>query len=202
MSPIVRLHLHGGSYSPDDLHCLAHPAVDVDLDRLTPRARALAEAWANSDMGCRGLVLLESARTIREMDPGASPAWFTQEQMDQPHSLAYDSWSAYPPASAVDPHDYLEQQIARMPIGYYVTGRDAVHRVPSADAARGDAEHLTKPQVMELLRDLGRPISPTTMDNYRSRPPADWPQPVTYVGRTPLWRRSAIEAYAQRHLPS
>lgn len=59
---------------------------------------------------------------------------------------------------------------------------------------------ITRTQVLDLLRALGRPLSAGTLDNYRSRPPAGWPQPARYVGRTPMWNRAAIEAYAGRRL--
>lgn len=192
----VTVHMHGAPGSPDDLHTASHPAVEIDLDRLTARARALAELWADAPLGCRTHVILESARTMREMggDPEEAALWGWN--LDRPWRMPWDSWSDYPPHSTLDPHDYLESQVQRMPMGYYPASRGRGSRAPSADAARGDADLLTRGQVLALLSGLGRPISAATMDNYRSRPPAGWPQPAQYVSRTPLWDRAAIERYA------
>jgi hypothetical protein len=55
---------------------------------------------------------------------------------------------------------------------------------------------ITRVEVVELLRELGRPVSARSVNNYRKRPPSGWPQPVEYVGRTPRWRRQDIETYA------
>lgn len=180
------------------LHSPSDRLVTVDLDRLSPRARALAEVCAATILHGRPAVMLESSRTIREMDPTAADLlWYGEDALDRPHRVVWEHWSHYPPDSTVDPHDYLEGQAQSLPIGYYPIGVDAFIRVPSADAARDDTEYITRHQVLELLRDLGRPLSAATLDNYRSKPPGGWPQPARYVGRTPLWRRSEVEAYAK-----
>jgi hypothetical protein len=157
----------------------------VDPDRLTPRARALAEAVQSSR-----IVMLESTRTLREL--GADPMWYGPD-LDQPHRIAWEAWSQERPRDIVE---YLERQAAKLPIGYVPVG-PAHNELPPADAARAEGHLIGKAQVLELLRDLGRPISATTLDNYRSRPSADWPQPVRYVGRTPQWDRRQIETYAK-----
>jgi len=68
----------------------------------------------------------------------------------------------------------------------------------AAGADLHDIDLITKDQVIALLRELGRPVTAATVDNYRSRPPAGWPQPVRYVGRTPLWSQTAVREYARR----
>jgi len=69
-------------------------------------------------------------------------------------------------------------------------------RVPSADAARDDADLITRAQVIDLMRAMGRPIGVASLYNYGRTPPAGWPGIVKYVGRTPQWSRQAIEVYA------
>lgn len=184
------------------------PRVEIDLDRLTPMARALAESVAARPLSARSTVWLESHQTLRDLFAANAarglPAhlsngafWHSEEELDGPHRIPWCSWSHYPVTSTMDPHDYLEQQAQKLPMGYYPIG-SIWDRVPSASAARDDTDLITRTQVLELLRHLGRPITAATMDNYRQRPPADWPQPVRYVGRTPQWSRAAIAAYASQ----
>lgn len=211
-----------------------HTLIDVDPDQLTPRARALAEVWASAPLGYRGHIMLESARTLREMGATDDDAtWHGgPAALDLPHRIPWQHWPAWPvttrPANRpgddnIPRHpdrqrtptgvvhrtddrvhtrgtvvDYLERCAASLPIGYYPAGLGRDDLVPSADAARDDTDLITKAQVEALLRKLGRPISAATLDNYRSRPPAGWPQPVDYVGRTPRWSRIEVEAYAER----
>lgn len=61
----------------------------------------------------------------------------------------------------------------------------------------GGVDQLTG-KVSELLREQGRPVSVQAIANYKAKPPPGWPQPVKYVGRTPLWSRAAVESYADR----
>lgn len=174
----------------------------IDLDRLTPRARALAEVIASTPLQTRPAVILESTRTIREMGGTDDDAiWYGADAMDAPHRVIWEHWARYPQTSPVDPHDYLEGEARKLPLGYYPVGRAKDQRVPSADAARDDTDLITRAQIAEVLRELGRPISLATLANYKSRPPAGWPQPVKYIGRTPLWSRSAIEQYARTGTP-
>jgi len=150
------------------------------------------------------------------------------EALDHPHRIPWASWPAWPvrtrPVRDGDTrdgehtpegyvrvsrdgtrtrvraavHEYLEACAAALPVGYYPVGLGPADRVPSADVARDDVDLITKHQVMELLRELGRPISAAVLDNYRSRPAAGWPQPVEYVGRTPRWSRTQVEEYARK----
>lgn len=183
------------------------PMVEINLDRLTPMARALAESVLARPLHARSTVWLESVKTLRELfaenQRRGLPAhmsdgsfWHTEEELDQPHRIPWCSWSRYPITSATDPHDYLEREAQKLPMGYYPTGADFRDRVPSADTARDDTDLIPKARVLEVLRDLGRPISAATMDNYRSKPPNGWPQPARYVGRTPLWSEAQVRSYA------
>lgn len=172
--------------------------VAVDLDRLTPRARALAEIVTANRLQTRCPVILESVRTIREMGATADDALFYgADAMDKPHRVIWDHWARYPSGSDVDPHGYLENEARKLPLGYFPVGASRDQRVPTADAARDDADFITRDQVLDLLCDLGRPITSATLYNYTRRPAAGWPGIARYVGRTPQWSRTAIEAYAR-----
>lgn len=155
------------------------------------RARALAETLAQgpaNPAGTRGPVRLQSAQTKAEL--GLDPQWYGPD-MDRPHTTAWNSWERYPAESTVDPHRYLEMQAAKLPVGYYPRG------VEASPAAHAAADLISRLQVIEVMRAAGRPITVGTLDNYRSRPPAGWPGPAEYVGRTPMFSRRAIEAYAR-----
>jgi hypothetical protein len=182
-----------------EMHSDSDHMSEIDLDRLSPRARALAQAWHARMLPCRGAVVIQSARTIREMDPDADPTWYTPEQLDAPHRVVWTSWSYYPQNSTMDPHDYLEQQAQRLPVGYVVVGPHRADRVPSVQEAMGDAHLITRAQLLEELRRLGRPIAAATLDLYRSPrfAPAGFPQPVQFVGRTPLWDLRHAEEYVR-----
>lgn len=172
------------------LHDKTDRVSDIDPSSLTPRARALAEAIAPADanpLGVRHPIRLASDQTMRELD--LDPIWYGPD-LDQPHTTMWSSWSDYPATSTLDPHEYLETQAAKLPVGYYPTGVDA------SGTAQDDADLITRMQVIEVMRAAGRTLSVGALDNYRSRPPAGWPGPVRYVGRTPMWSRRAIEAYA------
>ncbi len=65
-------------------------------------------------------------------------------------------------------------------------------------AGLDDIDLIPKEQVIALLRELGRPVTAASVDNYRSNPPTGWPQPVRYVGRTPMWSQTAVREYARR----
>lgn len=172
---------------------LQYRRVEVDLSRLTPPARALAEVISSSALPVRSPIILQSVRTRREMLPPESEepfrSWYTEAELDEVDRTVWNSWAYYPADSAMDVHDYLESEARKLPLGYYPLG-------PSGDAAKDAADLIDKGHVLEVLREGGRPISASTMDNYRSRPPKGWPQPVTYVGRTPLWSRDAVSKYA------
>lgn len=74
---------------------------DIDLNRLSPRARGLAEAIAQRPERNRGAITI--------LDPAGE-------------RVVWSNWSAYPVDSQMDPHDYLEQQAARFPGDWTIPG--------------------------------------------------------------------------------
>jgi hypothetical protein len=169
--------------------------VQIDTDTLTPKARALAEAVAARELPVFSVVLLRSTRPLRDMPAGQVPAastWYTAEQLDQPDTITWSSWSWLPRTSDIPPEVYLETQAARLPIDYVpVPDKDT----PIPEYAAGCDELLTRDRVLEVLRHHGREIAVSTWDSYRSRGRS--PRPDTYVGRTPLWRMSTILTFAK-----
>lgn len=162
----------------------------VDLDRLTPRARALAQTWAQTALRTRGPVVLRSHAPQGEI-PGYDPLWHGDP--GERHSLTFWSWADYPDQSALDPHDYIESEARKLPVGYAVEGLGPVRTVPAYPAE--DDEWLTSGRVLEVARLRGRAMHPSTWRSYVARGEA--PPPGRHVGRTPQWRRAQIETWLQ-----
>lgn len=164
---------------------------DIDLDRLSPRARALAEAVAQQDLATAGVIWCASRGTVRELVPDAE-RWHSPADLDQPVRVPWSGWSHYPDESDMDPHDYLEQQARRIHPEYTIIGADP--HTPVASYAAGAADSgMTRQQVLDYLRTRGRHIEPGTWSSYVARGQA--PTPTRKVGRTPLWALEDIAAW-------
>lgn len=92
---------------------------DIDLDQLSPRARALAEAITSRP----------------ERRRSAIPVVVDGER------ISWSNWSYYPVDSPMDPHAYLEQQAARFPLGWTIVGS---HEHPIASINAQDREWIAK----------------------------------------------------------
>jgi hypothetical protein len=166
----------------------------VDLDTLTPRARALAEAVAQR-LGGRCVIWLQSKKAVRESVPNAE-RFYSADELDKPYMVGWSGWSHYPADSAMSQHDYLEQQARRIPPQYSIVGAFAEQPVPSFEAAAEDQD-MTRDQVLAYITEkTGRQIAPSTWSSYTARKQA--PTPSRYVGRTPLWSPATIDAWLAR----
>ncbi|MEO3856267.1 hypothetical protein [Acrocarpospora sp. B8E8] len=165
---------------------------DVDLDALTPRARALAEAVAQR-LGSTCVIWVQSDRTVRETIPDAE-CYYGADELDQPYRMGWSGWSRYPAESAMSQHGYLEQQARRIPPQYSIIGAFPDQPVPSAAAAAAD-RGMTRDQVLAWLAARGRKVGPSTWSSYTARGQAPKPR---YVGRTPLWDPEALEEWLTR----
>lgn len=171
----------------------AETADRIDLDRLTPRARALAEAIATGPARGRGRDAV--ACLPRQVIGDGTVADAVRRVLDAPVGsplnasvVVWGSWSAYPADSAMDPHDYLEEQARRIPGAYIPVGQ--LHTPATAAQDAVDDHGITRAEVLDLLRRRGVSVAPDTWSSYVARGRA--PQPVRHVGRTPLWDRQAI----------
>jgi hypothetical protein len=163
----------------------------VDLDKLTPRARALAEAVAQR-LGGRCVIWLQSNRTVREAIPDAE-RWYSADELDKPYRMGWSGWSHYPADSQMSQHDYLEQQARRIPPQYSIVGAFTEQPVPSFTEAAAD-KGMTRDQVLNYIAaKTGRRIAPSTWSSYTARKQA--PAPSRYVGRTPLWDPETIDEW-------
>jgi hypothetical protein len=172
----VELELRNGSEKRDQ----------IDLRRLTPRARAIAEALGATLECTRCNLLLESHKPVRDL-PGYDPLW--QGEGAELDRTGYERWAYYPADSTVDPHDYLENEARKVPCGYRIigaanpSGRNERTRVAPYDSA--EDHWLTRNRAFELLSLLGQPVS---MSVWAERAPA----PGRYVGRVPQWQESVV----------
>ena len=165
---------------PDGRTLWVYPSPDeVDLDRLSPRARALAEAVAATHTRDRVAVAIESDRPIREIVP-TWQALYTAAQADQCLRGEFRAWDQWPADREQDPHAYLERQAAKIPAGWHPVGQwPAYQPTPTQDTG------MTTAQVIATLRGRGVVIAESTWRSYVSRGQA--PAPVRRVGSTPLW---------------
>lgn len=204
MPTIVRLHLRRDCYAcvchrdPVDCTCgmplIPGYAEDVDLDQLTPRARALAEAIADCP-GARPLdIWMEHARPIREALPDWEQ-WYTEEEASRPERRRWRGWAPFRADSPMTAVAWLEREARKMPPDWHPYGARRDQPVPSREAGAAD-RYLTRDQVMEYMRDRGRDISVSTWDSYRARKPVPLaPPPDRYVSRTPQWLEATIDRW-------
>ena len=158
---------------------------DIDLDRLSPRARALVDAIATSRDSAANEIWVECDYMIRERMPEEQwRMWYGEEKADKYERRPWSAWSRFRADSQCDPHVWLEKQAAKIPAGWHVYG-------PTRTQSIGEVEtELTADQVVESLRQRGMPIKVATWRGYVSRGQA--PQPARRIGGKPLWDSDAI----------
>lgn len=166
---------------------------DVNLDELTPRARTLAEAVAQSDLRTATDIWMESDAPIRDRVQDWQH-WYTEEQAIQHERRPWRGWAWYPADSSMTAVEYLEREARKIPPGWHVIGAHPSTPVPSV-ATGAEDRYLTRDQVLAYMRGRGRDISASTWSAYTSRKRAQAPVPDRYVGRTPQWKVETIDAF-------
>lgn len=175
--------------------------VRVDLDVLTPRARALAEAVVQlpgSRKGAGEILCQHRTLTRAEMTSDAE-SWLPPELLAKPAQQGWARWDIYRADSVVTPVEYLERQARKIPPEWRIVCGRAVGRpdpapVPSFQAG-GDDDRLTPRAVVEYLATHHkRHIGSSTWRAYASRGQA--PAPVGHVGRESLWMPADVDAWA------
>jgi hypothetical protein len=173
----------------------------VDLDQLTPRARALAEAVAQlpgAEKGAGEILCEHTSKTRADMTPNAS-VWLSPEQQSQPARQTWSAWDRYLADSPTDAVEYLERQARKIPPEWrIVSGWSAMVRpepVPSTAAGAAD-DRLTVAGVIErLAKQFDRHIGGSTWRGYVARGQA--PAAVAKVGRESLWDPADVDAWAR-----
>jgi hypothetical protein len=175
---------------PIDINITGQP-VKVDLNRLTPTARALAEAIADTEGQDTVDIWMEADAPIRDTTPNWE-MWFTPEDAAKPERRPWRGWSTAPLGPAEDPHARLEYEARKIPPGWHVLGASPRRPLPNTGPVReGDSKF-----VLEYLRQHGRTITAATWRSYVGRGQA--PAPFRHVGRTPLWNLDDIDQWLSR----
>ncbi|ACU71734.1 hypothetical protein Caci_2825 [Catenulispora acidiphila DSM 44928] len=178
----------------------AHP-VAIDLDTLTPRARALAEAVAQLPGKRKGggeIMCEHRTKTRRDITPDAE-SWLPPERLDEPARQAWARWDIYRADSEVPPAEYLEIQARKIPPEWRIVCGHAIGLPDPAPVASsqsaGEDDRLTPRAVVEYLATRHqRHIGPSTWRSYAARGQA--PAPVGHVGRESLWSPVDVDAWA------
>jgi hypothetical protein len=174
---------------------------EVDLDALTPRARALAEAVAQLPRAHKaaGEIYCEH-RTLTRGDLTPNPEiWLTPEARSEPAQQTWGAWGKYQADSEMPAAEYLERQARKIPPEWAITsgwvmGRGQLAPVASVRAGAAD-DLLTVRGVVDRLETYhDRNIQPGTWRSYVARDQA--PAPVQRVGREGLWSPADVDRWA------
>jgi hypothetical protein len=191
-----------------DIH-KGHDPVEVDLDTLTPKARALAEAISMS-FGHQPLgVLVNTGRTKGDNRNhaylhGTGPA--ADAIGAEPDLRFVTNWALIPAESPTTAARWLEENARSIPVDSWPIAGAAsrmeplTDRVPSADAARED-RCLTPDQVHRYLADQGERSITISRDAWIMLQKAgNAPAPRHYAagGLMPLWHVDDLDAYLAR----
>ena len=198
MTTFVSLQLRESTFTTTGL-------VDVDLDQLTPKARALAEA-IHASFGHRPLAVLVDTGKTKGDNPYHAHWYGTGPKADaigsQPDLRLMGNLAVIPRYAATSPEEWLEYNARQMPYDAWpIAGAESKieplnERVPSAEAARED-RCLTRDQTLSYLAEKGAPVGEAwTMLQKAGNAPA--PRHRALAGRMPLWHVDDLNAYAER----
>jgi hypothetical protein len=196
MAAVIRVKLRRDARTEDGQ--LIHAAAeDLDLDSLTPRARALAEALHDtlrhtSPGGTSLDIVCESELTNTEQADQNPRVPDTYRPVKNPDAKATRTTRWGPLLSAASGTtlvQWLEVQARDIPEGWYPIGAPHRPRVPSWEAGAADY-YLTRDQAM-VRAGLGA----TAWDTLIRTPLLT---PDRYVSGRPQWLPESIDAFARR----
>lgn len=177
----------------------------VDLDKLTPRARALAEAITTTPHR-PSAVVIETRRPAPPVRPEVLAAYGdaalgrTGPDGARQGTLTLTWLRADDPRTAAT---WLEERVQALPEGWYPVAAAVrpgdLHRparVPSADDAAAD-RYLTRDQFIARLAQAGQPIGVQGWDTLRGTGHFPAPDFYTLDGK-PLWLPETIDGYVAR----
>jgi len=175
----------------------------VELNDLTPKARAFAEAIAD----CPGAVPLrilwasgkkrKDGRNFR-LRYGTGPD--ADAKGEEPEVQGCANWSPLPADSPMTAVEWLEREVRTMPLDAYPLaaapiGSPRGETVPSSQAAAHD-RYVTRELVLDYLRNSGHPMAVTAWDTLRGT--GHLPEPDRYVCGRPQWRPETLDAYVSQ----
>ncbi|MGW2740529.1 helix-turn-helix transcriptional regulator [Streptomyces sp. NPDC001288] len=178
----------------------------VDLDTLTPKARALAEAIAMS-FGSQPIGVLCDTGATKGDSPNHAYLHGTGPGADrigaEPDLRLVTNWGLIPADSPTSAAAWLEENARSIPFDSWpVAGARSrvqamTERVPSADAARED-RCLTRDQAIDYLTYAGTPFSADGWSRLWKAGHLPEPRHLALGGRLPLWHVDDLDAYARR----
>lgn len=179
----------------DEVFSIAAPYDEVNLDELSPRARALAEAISHCPDAVAGTIRLRSDKRIRD----AQPNWqhyFTPEQADQPLTMDWERWDKYPADSTMPATEWLERQAAKIPPGWRIVGATRTGLGGEPIVQVDDSSTLmTADQVVAYLATRNRRMTAASWRSKAHPSKRLAPPSVDRVGRTPLWEQADVDAW-------
>lgn len=176
----------------------------IHLDRLTPRARALAEA-ITTGTGRRHRIVIETRRPAPPVRPELLAAYGEAATGTTVDGARQGTLTlAWLPAD--DPRTagaWLEEQVRSLPEGWYPVGAARLPgesstppRAASAEDAAAD-RYLTRDQFITRLAEAGQPIGIQGWDTLRGT--GHFPAPDFYtLDDKPLWFPESVDAYLAR----
>lgn len=179
---------------------------DVDLDTLTPKARALAEA-VHASFGHQPLGVLCATGLTKGDNPnfaylyGDDPA-----KAAEPDHRFVTNWGTLRADSVTSAQEWLERNAHGLgPDIYPIAGAKSrmeplEERVPSADAAAADRCLTRDDARSRLAQEHDLIVSPNLWS--RLMKIGHLPVPLHYAvgGRLPLWHVDDIDAYGRRDM--
>lgn len=196
--------------TPVTLHIRKGPRADeVDLDTLTPKARALAEA-IHMSFGQQPLGVLCATTMTKGDNPNHRYLHGTGPQADaiaaQPQTAWITNFGPLHADSVTSAEEWLERQARSLPLeAWPIAGARSriealTEHVPSAEAARTD-RCLTRDQALRYLADQGERSIILSNDAWIMLQKAgNAPEPRHWAlgGRMPLWAIEDLDAYVAR----
>lgn len=180
--------------------------VDIDLDTLTPKARALAEA-IHASTGHQPLGVLCDTGQTKGDNPNHTYLHGTGPKADeigaQPDLRFMTNLEPLPRNAVTSPEEWLEYNARQMPYDAWpIAGARSrmeplKERVPSAEAARED-RCLNRDQALRYLADQGVVVSNDAWILLQKAGNAPEPRHYALGGRMPLWHVDELDAYARR----
>ncbi|MDT0477421.1 hypothetical protein RM863_35395 [Streptomyces sp. DSM 41014] len=198
MPTLVTVHLRKGSV----------PA-EVDLDTLTPKARALAEA-IHMSFGHQPLGVLHATGRVKGDNPNFRRIHGSGPEADalalEPDHRFVTHYSLLRADSEVTPERWLEEQARSVPYDCWpIAGAKSsieplAEHVPSAEAARTD-RCLTHDQARNYIADQGERSTVVSADAWimlQKAGNAPAPRHWALGGQMPLWAVEELDAYVAR----
>ena len=198
--PTVKLNLRRSCNTddptaPEGLRYVPAFSEEVDLDTLTPKARALAEA-IHGCLGHQPLAIVLRTGRLKGDSPNFTYIWGDNAaKAAEPEQVTVRNWSVMRADSPMSAVEWLEREARTIPLSAYPVGPVGGEPVPSMEAGADD-QYLTRDSVLDYMRTQDCPMDVTAWDTLRGT--GHLPEPDRYVCGRPQWRPETIDAYASR----